>query len=203
MVRGPLDFAQKRNPQMEQHPFFFFIEDGTALVEQPISFWCLSCYRRHIPERQEKSDYSPYGCLRQRQRELNSTSCTKKKTEEFKKKKDIVHDPGPQKRSPLDLHAWNRFYLFEGKSDQSIHKSSGRRVAFVRCQRTKGTILVSSTDSKHISTNRTATETRIFLWELATLSHTARASVADHKWTWVLRIIYARSKQKHYELNET
>ena len=122
-----------------------------------------------------------HGCLRQRHRKLNSTSCTKKKTEEFKKKKDIVHDPGPQKRSPLDLHAWNRFYLFEGKSDQSIHKSSGRRVAFVRCQRTKGTILVSSTDSKHISTNRTATETRIFLWELATLSHTARASVADHK----------------------
>ena len=69
---------------------FFFIEDGTALVEQPISFWCLSCYRRHIPERQEKSDYSPYGCLRQRQRELNSTSCTKKKKQKNSKRKKIL-----------------------------------------------------------------------------------------------------------------
>ncbi|KAG2640127.1 hypothetical protein PVAP13_2KG071632 [Panicum virgatum] len=47
----------------------------------------LSCYRRHIPERLEKSDYSPYGCLRQRQRELNSTSCTKKKNRRIQKEK--------------------------------------------------------------------------------------------------------------------
>ena len=102
-----------------------------------------------------------HGCLRQRHRKLNSTSCTKKKNRRIQKEKILCTILG-HKNDQL-LHAWNRFYLFEGKSDQSIHKSSDRRVAFVWCKKKKQKgLFLCHPPTPSISMNRTATETRMF-----------------------------------------